>query len=651
MYLELQQQSLLLGRRPSGFTEHYYTEWDDGLGKEKIALFLVMSIDSTQVPGAEIGKEAFQFLQDHFLDDLTGDPYDRFEAALREVNLMVSEKEKELELKFIPNMHVLMGVIQKDMLFLSQRGNAQGYLVRKRHVSSITDGLFDAHNKEDLFQNIASGSMEVGDSVIFVTGPLVQHVTPSDLSKIFSEQTLEGAIKEMSDLLHNDLEEQMAVLGFEVLEKSHAASEAVAGPEIEAVEGDPQEEIAVASEGKSRVSSEQIKKSLSVMHRWVARRSEWSWFQRLKNWDRKQLLIAMTAIMGVLVVGVVILNVGLGRSQQMDDLESKLTIASGNVTQAATRGAFDKTEADVLLTEAEALAVEVLNSGYFGGQASQILDDIKEQRDFLDNVVRVDEELTLVADLSGVLGSAEIVGVQPVEDRIVVYTSHEAYPVLLGDVQEPVILENTETVRGGAYFADRDNIVFVTGEGNLIEYADANAQFADSSDGSFKSSVDVATYSNKVYLLDSTEGEIWRYTRGTAAYSGAAAYLGDDTVDLTDAVSFAIDGSVWVLHDSGEITRLLSGENVPFVINKAPFTSLEGATDLYTELDINQLYVLDAANDRLFVYDKSAKSNDLTYSQQFVFENLKGTLTDIYMDKDRNVLVLTTTQALYELGF
>ena len=69
MYLELQQQSILLGRRPSGFTEHYYTEWDDGLGKEKISLFLVMSIDSTQVPGAELGKEAFQLLQDHFLDD------------------------------------------------------------------------------------------------------------------------------------------------------------------------------------------------------------------------------------------------------------------------------------------------------------------------------------------------------------------------------------------------------------------------------------------------------------------------------------------------------------------------------------------------------------------------------------------------------
>src|SRR3989338_6147009 len=157
MFLQLQQESLVLGRRPVGFTEHYYTEWDDGLGKDKIALFLLISIGSTQVSGTEVAKEAFQLLQDHFLDDLSGDPYDRFESALREINAMVTEKEKELGLKFIPNVDVIIGVIQKDMVFLSQRGEAAGYLIRKRHVSSITEGLYDEKNKEELFQNIASG--------------------------------------------------------------------------------------------------------------------------------------------------------------------------------------------------------------------------------------------------------------------------------------------------------------------------------------------------------------------------------------------------------------------------------------------------------------------------------------------------------------
>jgi hypothetical protein len=644
MYLELQQQSVLLGRRPSGFTEHYYTEWDDGLGKEKISLFLVMSIDSSQVPGAEIGKEAFQLLQDHFLDDLSGDPYDRFESSLREINLMVSEKEKDLELKFIPNMQVIVGVIQKDMLFLSQRGASQGYLVRKRHVSSITDGLFDAHNKEDLFQNIASGSMEVGDSVIFVTGPLVQYITPSDISKIFSEQSLQSAVKEMSDLLHNDLEDQMALLSFEVLEKSHVA---------DVLEESPLHKDAIVEEEDKpmHASSEQVKRSLTVFRNWLTKKDRWQWLNFIKRWDKKQLTVAITAVVGVLVVGVVILNFGLGRGKQLEVLEGKLALAEENLTQAATRGAFDKTAADLLLNDSEEMVVEVMQSGYLGGQASQLLDDIAEQRDFLDNVVNIDEELTLIADLSGVVGSTKIVGVQAVDDRIVAYTSNEAYQILLGDVQEPDVLDNSENVLAGAYFNDRGNITFVTDEGNLIEYTDGNAQFADTSDGSFQSAVDLATYSTKIYLLDPEGDSIWKYTRGTVGYGSANSYMGEDEVDLTDAVSIAIDGTVWVLHDDGSISRILSGEAVAYSILKAPLTSIAGATDIYTELEINQIYVVDPENDRILMYDKSSKTDDITYSQQYVFSDLKGTLTDVYVDKDRDVLIISTTEAIYELGF
>lgn len=650
MHLELQQQSVLLGRRPSGFTEHYYTEWDDGLGKEKISLFLVMSIDSTQVPGAEIGKEAFQLLQDHFLDDLTGDPYDRFEAALREINLMVNEKEKELELKFIPNMHVLIGVIQKDMLFLSQRGTAQGYLVRKRHVSSITDGLFDAHNKEDLFQNIASGALEVSDSVVFVTGALVQYVTPNDISKIFSEQSLQGAVQEMSDLLHTDLDEQMALLSFEVLEKSHVEVPAEEMMHTSSLSLDDEEELERKPK-PANATKEQLQKSLGVFRRWLEKKTRWQWFDRIKRWDKKQIGVAITAVLGVLIVGVVVLNVGLGRGKQLDDLEGKLTIAQENITQAATRGAFDKTEAELLLNEAETLAIEVLNSGYLGGQASQLLDDVDEQRDFLDNVMRIDDELVMLADLSGLLGSAEIVGVQPVEDRMVVYTENEAYQVLLGDVQEPDVLDNSENVRAGAYFADRDTVIFITDDGNVMEYEPGNAQFMDTSDGSFQSAVDLATYSTKLYLLDSENDQIWKYTRGTSGFGYGQAYMSEDEIDLSDAVSLAIDGNVWVLHDDGEISRILSGEDVPYYILKAPLTDIDGATEIYTELDINQIYVVDPTEDRILVYDKTSKSDDITYSQQYVFESIKGELTDVYFDKDRDVMIISTTQALYELGF
>lgn len=648
MFLQLQQESILLGKRPIGFTEHYYTEWDDGLGKEKIALFLLMSVGSTQVPGAEIGKEAFQLLQDHFLDDLAGDPYDRFENALREINKMVNEKEKELELKFIPNMNVLIGVIQKDMLFLSQRGEAQGYLLRKRHVSSITDGLYDEKNKEDLFQNIASGVLEVGDSTVFVTGPLVQYVTPNDLSKIFSEQPLRAATKELDDLLQSDIEEQMSLLAFEVLEKSQelapvmGADEGVAEVDVGSKEEIYEEEL---EEKESRFT-----KGLTALRRFAARKDRFAFFDRVRHWESKKLLAIIGALALVLVVGIFFLQYFLGEARVREEMEAKLALAEDNIAQAETQGAFDKAKAEELLDQAESLVTEVLESGYYGGEASQTLDLIDDQRDYLDNVHHVDDELKMVADLSASLNGASLIGIQPYGDRTVAFTDQNAYQILISEVQEADSLDATERVVAGKFFDEYDNLVMITAAGKLIEYTDGNPQFADTSDITWHTGVDLATYSNKIYILDPASNQIWRYGRGTEGYGGAQGYFSSE-VDLSDSVSLAIDGNVWVLESDGTLAKYLSGEAVEYEIKKAPLTSMEGATRVYTELEINQVYVLDSANDRLFIFDKSGKSADITYNGLYVFDDLEGTLVDFYVDKDRNVIVMATTTAVYELTF
>ncbi|MFA6024255.1 MAG: hypothetical protein WC777_03510 [Candidatus Gracilibacteria bacterium] len=655
MFLQLQQESLILGRKPQGFTEHFYTEWDDGIGKEKISLFLLISIHSTQVPGPEVAKEAFQLLQDHFLDDLSGDPYDRFESALREINRMVNEKEKELDLKFVPNVNVIIGVIQKDMVFLSQRGEAQGYLLRKRHVSSITEGLYDEKNKEELFQNIASGGMEVGDSLMFVTGPLIQFVTPNDLSKIFSEQALPDAMKELEDLLQGDMEDQMMLLAFEVLEKTESLSEAPVvrdhkrEEEIEDEDERPVPSALHADEDRPRVG--RLNKGIEELRKFAARKETWAFLDTVRSWEKKKLLFALGTVGAVLLIGLFLMTSVLGKQRKIQEMEDNLALAQENITQAQTQGAFDKAAANELLDQAEALAITVLDSGFSGGEASQILDEVEDQRNALDNVQVVDKDsIRLLADLSDSLAGASLIGVDVYGDRIVAYTAQNAYQILLDQVESPDLLDANDKVLAGEFFEDYDTVVMVTAGGNLIEYTNGNAQFADTADVDWHTGVDIATYSNKVYVLDPISNQIWRYQRGTDGYGGAQPYFSDE-IDLTDAVSLAVDGSIWLLNQDGGLLKYLSGSLVEFEIKKAPLTSMEGASQVYTDLEINQLYILDPSDDRLFIFDKSAKNADLTYNAQYVFEDLKGTLVDFFIDKDRNVIVLTTTQALYELSF
>ncbi|MFA5792615.1 MAG: hypothetical protein WC897_01955 [Candidatus Gracilibacteria bacterium] len=661
MFLQLQQQSLLLGRRPLGFTEHYYTEWDDGLGKEKISLFLLISVGSTQVPSAEIAKEAFQLLQDHFLDDLTGDPYDRFENALREINHMVNAKERELEVKFIPNVQVLIGVLQKDMLFLSQRGDAQGYLIRKRHLSSITDGLYDEKNKEDLFQNIASGILEVGDDVIFTTGQLIQYVRPSDISKIFAEQSLSEAVKELDDLLKDELEDQMALLSFEVLEKSvSSASLDEDANYSEGFDGDslaPKKirEVFEESESKEEKKRDRIKESLSLL-RGFAERQEISQFLggflgKAQNLGRKRLLMLIGGLAIFAVISIGVLSVTMGKQRAINDMQAKLDSAEENISQAETKGTFDKDTASVLLDSAEKLATEVLDSGYLGGQASQVLDSVKEQRDYLDNVFHVTTELKMVADLSGSLNGEKLLGIEPGNgDSYELITQTGAFEVLTDTVQSPKTFDDSDKVIAARAFPDYNTIVLLTSGGKLMEYADGNAQFADTASVTWSNGVDLATYSSKLYILDPANNQIWKYQRGNTGYGSAQEYNSSGT-DISSAVSIAIDGNAWVLLNDGSLLKFLSGELVDYAIKKTPLTGTIGATQVYTELEMNQLYLMDPSGKRVLVFDKSAKTGDLTYSSQYVFDDLAGTMTDMYVDKDRNVILFTTETALYELSF
>jgi hypothetical protein len=255
-----------------------------------------------------------------------------------------------------------------------------------------------------------------------------------------------------------------------------------------------------------------------------------------------------------------------------------------------------------------------------------------------------------VVDLSDRLAGSVLQGLELYGDRMVAYTDQKAYQILIDQVQEPDVIDTTDKVVAGAFFDEMDNIVFLTAASKVIEYTDGNSQFADTAEVNWHSGVSVATYSSKIYILDPASNQIWRYQRGTESYGSAQAYFSSE-IDLSDAVSIAVDGKMWVLKSDGTLLKYLSGEPVEYQVKKAPLNSFEGATKVFTELESNQVYILDSEDDRLFIFDKNGKNDDLTYNAQYVFEDLKGTLVDFTVDKDRNKLLLLTTEALYEMNF
>ena len=172
--------------------------------------------------------------------------------------------------------------------------------------------------------------------------------------------------------------------------------------------------------------------------------------------------------------------------------------------------------------------------------------------------------------------------------------------------------------------------------------------FMDTDDGAFHKGSKLADWSNKIYLLDSSNSQIWKYTyKGTRNKFGSAeAYVNDDT-DLSSVEDFSIDGSVYALENSGDILKFYAGAKQEFYINDAPLNMFQDPTVLYTNEKLDYIYVLDSKESRVLIFLKDSRTGNIVYTSQYLFDNVEDEFRDLYVDVDSNKLyILTSTQVL-----
>lgn len=677
MTFRIAQESLLVGKEPVGFTQNYFYEWDDGLGGATVQLFLNFTLPWAEAPGDEIGELIFEVMKNYFFHNLERDAGARFEDMLKEINHVVRGKEEELQVKFIPKAQVIVAAISGETLFLAQHGFSEGYLIRKRYVSNLTDGLSDPKNEEDLFTNIASGELHTGDFVLLSSTRLLRYITQSDLGRLMAETPqLNTALEAISDAVSLDLTEQMSVMGIHVQEK---LPEPGAGDEkkeevLERVEtGSWKAEKALKTLGmhwgkamasfklhlgkliRKREEQQEVEKELAqeeVEKEMPKGQSLFSPITRVfKEWKelkRDRILLTLIVVVVALLVGTYLVRHQGQKHQYITELETKLETVELNINTAKTTGAYDKETAQVLLDEAEVLALEVLNSGYLRAKASEYLTEIEEQRDYLDNVTRI-EVPTVFVDFTAKNSNMNALGILPFDDHFYVYEYNQLYEVILDQIEDPVQIDDEEVVIDASYYEEEDAIMFLTKAGRVIEYADGQFSFVDTADLAWHTGVAIHVYNSRIYILDSVNGQVWKYSPSRDGYGSAEGYITDDT-DIKGAQSIAIDGTVYVLQDDGTLVQFSSGENTDFLVKKAPAADLSGATVVHAELDMSQVFVLDPSTSRVLVYIKDARSGDLVYSRQYVFENAED-LRDVYFDKEANRIYVLGKTKVYQIDY
>ncbi len=659
MALKADYEFLFVGRDDNSFLENYSYDLFQEHGDKSGEIFINLEVQNNPVDAEEIGGVVFETMQKVFFEDVTLEPYTRFEFALKAVNGVIAEFKAQKSSGYIGNLNVIISAVVGDDLLLSQCGDAEAYLIRKRFVSIISEGLNEGAEPDDTFSSIASGKIESGDIVLFSSTRLVRYISKNDLAESVHRKNIIEALNEVKDVISTEILGKIGLTGIAFSEASDQDIEQTLDDtdhatlsilESDGVSGSAKK-TSLAGKFVTALKGFRGRKS-QVVHggSYVGDKFKDFWGSLFsKGFGKNKILVLLLAVIVVLGVLIFFANSNRAQRDQLDKLDQTLSAVQDKIAEAETKGAYDKDAAKQILDKAYLDAKSVLDSGYYREKATIYLLQIEDARDKLDNVKRV-ENPKVLADLSKKNPAVNALGFALVSDRVFVFESNALYELVLDQIQDPLTIDDKEQVIAATGFDERSSVVFLTKAGKLIEYKDGTMSFLDTDDGSFRKAQAIEDWSNKIYLLDVAGNQVWKYTYKSSLnkFGTAEAYVSDGT-DVSKSQDLAIDSNVYLLQNSGDILKFYGGSKAKFYINNAPFNLFKNPRVIYTNEKLDNVYVLDTQDGRVLVFKKDTKTGNLIYSSQYLFDKT-GELRDLYVNADSKKMYVLTKDKVLEVA-
>lgn len=146
----------------------------------------------------------------------------------------------------------------------------------------------------------------------------------------------------------------------------------------------------------------------------------------------------------------------------------------------------------------------------------------------------------------------------------------------------------------------------------------------------------LATFQQRLYIVDRTTDQILRYTRAGAGYGTATPWLKDRTVRVGDATGLIIDGSVYVAGDA-TIREFIQGAPQALTLQTVEPT-LSGITELWTDETTTRLYALSPGTGRLLAFTERG-----SLVAQYADDRLRDARSFVIDERAKLAYVLTST--------
>jgi len=366
----------------------------------------------------------------------------------------------------------------------------------------------------------------------------------------------------------------------------------------------------------------------------------------------KYLAVAALAVVLIFILSVSVLSRSKTLSASEEAYASEVQLIEEKIDQASGAIIYkDEAQARDLYAQAsQAVDALSVDSESRTETANRLRAEIQSGLDELRHVVHIPEPPVLgtFASHEGIFGRSLFL---QNGSLYALATDRQLYQVNLSE-KSLLKLTTTEGTVGVAiqasvedgrvfYLDDRPGISSADSTNNILsgtELApDAGAQWAD-----------LFLFANRVYVLQpaggENDGQIIRFSPTGVGFDQGSNWIQSKSTSLSDATALAVDGTIFVLKRNGQIVRFVSGSEVGWSADVVD-PPLSNATDIWTHVDSNFVYVLEPAGLRLLVFEKATGS----FKVQYRSEQFSG-LVDFAVDEANKTIYLLTETHVYSIS-
>ncbi|GEM_PF-1837733 len=191
---------------------------------------------------------------------------------------------------------------------------------------------------------------------------------------------------------------------------------------------------------------------------------------------------------------------------------------------------------------------------------------------------------------------------------------------------------------------DKDSIIFSYNNG-LATFNTVSKNFSGLDLQSEQTNLtvgDFSIYSDKLYVLDNKNSKILRYTKAASGFGKEESWL-KSPVNLQNAISFAVDGSIYILSNNGLVDKFYRGDKQSFGL-KIISPVITKPTKMITWLDSKYIYILEPVNKRLIIFNKDGGLIKQITSSAFT------NLSDVTINEKEDKAWLLNDKTIFEIN-